>query len=1037
MKCPKCHFDNPQDTSYCGRCGTKFDSTPQISVTKTLETTVDELTRGIVFAGRYEIIEELGTGGMGKVYRAFDKQIEEEVAIKQLKPEIATDKRTIERFRNEIKVARKITHKNVCRMHDLNQADKTFYITMEYVRGEDLKSVIHRMEKLTVGKALSIGRQIAAGLSEAHKLGVVHRDLKPHNIMIDKEGNAKIMDFGIARSLGAEGSTGEGVIVGTPEYMSPEQVEGKDVDRRSDIYSLGIILYEMVTGRAPFEGDTPLSVALKQKTEAPPHPKKLNPQLPEAFERLILRCLEKDRAKRYESAGEVLLDLNRIEEGLPTTERIIPKHAPLTAREITVTFKLRKLLLPTAVAVLLIAAAVAVWQFLPRKEPLKRTIAIINFINQTGDRSYDYLQAAIPNLLITSLEQSKYLRVLTWERMHDLLKQAGKANVDVIDSELGFEICRMDGVEAIILGSFVKAGNMFATDVKVLDVASKRILKSAGSKGQGVQSILEKQIGDLSKEISRGIGISDRKAEAVQAKIADKATSSMEAYNLFLKGRDEYEKFYYGQARDSLKKTVELDPSFAVAHLYLARVLNALYESKESRDAFEKAKALSQKTTEKERLYIEAAYASAIESDPEKRLGILKEIAQKYPKEKQVHYELAGYYKNRGSFDQAVQEYTKALELDPSFGYALNELAYAYSDIRNFEKALEYFQKYAALLPGDANPVDSIGETYFRMGKLDESIAKYKEALKLKPDFLSSNIGLTYIYGLKEDYGEALKFVDQFITIAPSVGAKGMGTYFKNFLLYWMGKRTQTLSEIKTLIGLADMLGMKEASVTMNVLTGLVYLDMGESGLGRKHFQNSYEKTLTVATLNTADSKGILSFCFGLVDVKEGSLEAARSRLVEVKSFLAQVSSGFKAFVSFLHDLLSAEIFLAQGSLDKAIDVMEKASPLGSPPVMQNIISFNMPFMKDALALAYKEKGQIDKAIAEYERLITVKPEQGRWTLIHPRYHYRLAKLYDDKGLKDKAGEQYRRFLEIWKNADPGISELEDARKRLAGLKGS
>jgi len=232
------------------------------------------------------------------------------------------------------------------------------------------------------------------------------------------------------------------------------------------------------------------------------------------------------------------------------------------------------------------------------------------------------------------------------------------------------------------------------------------------------------------------------------------------------------------------------------------------------------------------------------------------------------------------------------------------------------------------------------------------------------------------------------------------------------------------------------MLGMKEASVGMNLLTGLVYLDMGESGLGRKHFQNSYEKTLTVATLNAADSKGILSFCFGLVDVKEGSLDAARSRLAEVKSFLPQVSSGFKAFVSFLHDLLSAEIFLAQGSRDKAIDVMEKASPLGSPPVMQNIISFNMPFMKDALALAYKEKGQIDKAIAEYERLITVQPEQGRWTLIHPRYHYRLAKLYDEKGLKDKAGEQYRRFLEIWKNADPGQPEVEDARKRLAGLKG-
>jgi serine/threonine protein kinase len=319
MKCPKCRFDNPQDTSYCGKCGTKFDSTPQISVTRTLVTTTDELIRGTVFAGRYEIIEELGTGGMGKVYRAFDKQIEEEVALKLLKPEIAAEKRTVERFRNELKIARKIRHKNVCGMFDLQEEGKTLFITMEYVRGEDLKGFLHRAKQLTIGTAISIARQVAEGLAEAHKLGIVHRDLKPHNIMIDKEGNAKIMDFGIARSVSAKGITGEGVIIGTPEYMSPEQVEGKEVDQRSDIYSLGIILYEMMTGRVPFEGDTPLNVALKHKSEPPADPRRINPQIPETLGHLILRCLEKDRASRYPSAEALLSDLAAIEKGLPAT----------------------------------------------------------------------------------------------------------------------------------------------------------------------------------------------------------------------------------------------------------------------------------------------------------------------------------------------------------------------------------------------------------------------------------------------------------------------------------------------------------------------------------------------------------------------------------------------------------------------------------------------------------------------------------------------------------------------------------------------
>ncbi|MCX6574770.1 MAG: tetratricopeptide repeat protein, partial [Candidatus Aminicenantes bacterium] len=555
--------------------------------------------------------------------------------------------------------------------------------------------------------------------------------------------------------------------------------------------------------------------------------------------------------------------------------------------------------------------------------------------------------------------------------------------------------------------------------------------------GEGVRSILEKQIGELSREISRGVGVSERKIQAARPSAPDVPTSSMEAYNSFLKGKDAYEKFYYEQARQFLENAVALDADFAEAYLYLARTQTSLGNQKARIEAYEKAKVLSGKAAEKERFYIEAAYAGAIERDPEKRLRILEEIVQKYPKEKEAHFELASYYRGLNKLELAISEFDKALALDPNYGYALNVIAYTYADLGNYDKAINYLKRYAESSPGDANPIDSMAEIYFRMGNLDEAIAKYKEVLDRKPGFVLSLPSLAYVYAFKEDYTNAMSCVVEFIAKAPSLGLKGQGSFIHSLFLYCLGRFNQALSDLQQLADLAGSQGYTEGKAGTELLMGLIRGERGEFEQSRTLLKSWYDFTSKSDPASFSDSKAYYLFFLGMTDVKQGRLDAAKTSLAEMKALLAKISPANQAQFAFVYDCFQGEFFLAGGFVDNAVSVLENIVPQAKPSAMRQDVLFiyNIPFQKDILARAYVKRGDIDKAIAEYERLITFDPKREQRTLIHPLYHYRLAKLYDQKGEKTKAAEQYQKFLAIWKDADPDRPEAADAKKRLAGLK--
>jgi serine/threonine protein kinase len=472
ISCSRCGIANPETSRFCSSCGTSLSVEIELSeMTETLRSSVRELATGATFAGRYQVIEELGRGGMGRVYKVQDTKVGEKVALKLIRPEAGLDRQALERFTNELKLARKIRHKNVCQMFDPGEDAGTRYITMEYVHGEDLKQILRKIVRLSPGQAVGIARQVCDGLSEAHKLGVVHRDLKPQNIMLDEGGNARIMDFGIARSLSGKGITGAGVMIGTPEYMSPEQVEGKDVDPRSDIYSLGVILYEMVTGQVPFEGDTPFTIGVKHKSEAPKDPRTLNAEIPEGLSQMILRCLEKDRAERYASAAELAADLETVGHGAPTSAKAVPVPKTAASREITVKLTPRKLLVPGAALVLLAGAGLFLLLKPHRPSLDPKRVVVVPFENKTGDPKLENLGFMAADWITQGLMKIEGIAVSSVpdaDALKELSNEKDKVGIIAKETHAG----------KVVTGAYYVEGETLRFVARIHDAAKSKLLSA-------------------------------------------------------------------------------------------------------------------------------------------------------------------------------------------------------------------------------------------------------------------------------------------------------------------------------------------------------------------------------------------------------------------------------------------------------------------------------------------------------------------------------------------------------------------------------
>ncbi len=715
MECPHCLYENPPHASCCGRCGAPLLSGEENSPspTMTLKVPFRELEIGSTFAERYRVIEDLGKGGMGRVYKALDQEINEIIALKVLRPEISGDVEFIKRFHNELKLARRITHKNVCGLYHLSKdKNDTYYITMEFVPGEDLKSLIRRIGQLTISKAVSIAQQICSGLAEAHQVGIVHRDLKPNNIMIDRQGNVRIMDFGVALSLMSRGLSEAPMMIGTPEYMSPEQVDGEEVDRRADIYALGAILFEMLTGRPPFEGDKPLAVALKHRTQAPQSPRQLNVHIPESLNQAVLRCLEKKKENRYHNVRELWAELSQIEKALRQTgpSRIKPRKTRKTALAMQTRF--RWAAAPLAVLILLAGA------WLLGKKLLGPGIAFENYISLefTSPGFPDVQRDQIEYLLLRSLAASTRWNVLIHEDVLTYKKQTESNGV----------IFRPAMLE--ISGDIHPKVTGFNIDL-TFKRRNKPVRKVFDCKGQ--YDFLTERINDIQMFLasqSEGI-IGPIEGNRSPSEIT---TSNLDALGHFLKGEDAWAKLDSETAIFEYRTALENDPAFGLAHLRLADVLVFRREWEEARGHLDQALAIKDRLIGTDLLRLNALLAR-LDSKPGDERKYLGKLVEEFPFKKEYHYEFAESYFHYGDAEEAIKHYQKALELDSGYSLAHNHIAFCFSWVGDHERALEHFKEYHSLDRSD-NSFDSLASGYMFQGDCRRALDVLGEGIEINPN---------------------------------------------------------------------------------------------------------------------------------------------------------------------------------------------------------------------------------------------------------------------------------------------------------------
>lgn len=974
--------------------------------------------------GRYKIAAKIGEGGMGEVYLATDTSLDRSVALKFLPSALQRDPEARERLLREAKAVSKLNHKNVLTIHSVESIEGRDFLVMEYVEGRTLKDMLDSGDDIPMDQILRIGLQICDGLSSAHEQGIVHRDIKPANILINAKNQVKIADFGLATWRGAGQLTKEGSTVGTAAYMSPEQVQGGKIDVRSDIFSAGVVLYELITRNLPFKGDHDAAFAYSILNESPEPLARYKTNVNPGLQQVIDRALDKDQSTRYPNASAMLVDLKRVRKEIEGSNP--SGQSRVQSRVITAAPKksyLKPVLAGSAVVILaLVILLLKPFKFEVASEQkasaTDNSLAVLYFDNVADPTDSDKMGQMITSLLITGLSESQYLQVTSRQRLYDVLSQLGKGDAKSVDRTTASQVASKAGVRWMVTGEILQASPRIVLTAEVSEVGTGKLVttqKISGEPGEDVFAVADR----LGQAIRGNLTLPTQAKTEQTKSLAEVTTRSPEAYRYYTEGVDYNLRYYAKEALDSFRKALSYDSMFAMVYFQMTNIagISGDIQNSQRLEWISKAERFAAHASEKEQLYIKYS-GHFMRGELGMANDVLNKLLERWPNDVEALWNKVFVCRAAGRDYEGIATAEKAAQLNPQFADAFNQLAYMYLRVGNPERSKWAIDQYAELTPGDANQYDSRADLYAYVGDAEKAKEQYRRALQINPGFGDDN-KLAFMYLVTGDDARA-DSIFQSLANSDDPSRRAKGRAHLHIVDAYHGRFDKAAKILDDAIA-ADRQDAYDGNWYISKLTSRTELHVVN-----REWDQAISLATKIAERNAQDFPGIPDmFRLGLAVIMHWSGDDRGAQ---------GVCDDLRAEISALKDTTGWTT-----SLDKiaAYDaLLFKNDPKAACEAFGRTYLFNRG-VPDAFqfGMAYLATGDVDNAIKTLERDITYLREELFYSpYFHVRSRYVLGLAYEQSGRKDKAAEQYRKFLDIWKDADSGIPEIDDARKRLSAL---